>query len=391
MQRELQTLNSALNNFKAAGGTIPEGSSASDAIALIKSGVGVGSSNYSSLLSDPPLTQSIGGEVYNLSYDDVVGFSFVPADGNGSEYSENGSEVSGSAGGPSFDIGNRDAALAALGDLAALNQDDPAYTELLDALNGAYTMGTLTDSDMLGAGLGEYNGIWSDGAQVQELLAQDAQDIIDAGGTWSSLSPELQSAWANQNPTNAVQLAGAQALNVISPSLLNNSLVSGYGNINGTWTSTAKYIDPTNTPVTPIVNLGSSSAYWSPYSTYYGWTNPVVATLQKFGGVTNLPSWSSGGTYTIYAAPNPTQPAVAVGSIIGYYGAYGMQMWGITRLGNVVGALNADGSLDQWGQSSRNIYDHGVVLSPVSSSFNNNGDPLYIKTPTGSAVFFIQN
>ena len=86
MQKELQALNTALNNFKGAGGVIDPDASVSDALGSLQAGTSIGGATvYAPLSGAPPFEASIGGMPYSLSYDADAGFSYIPA---GSEIGE---------------------------------------------------------------------------------------------------------------------------------------------------------------------------------------------------------------------------------------------------------------------------------------------------------------
>jgi type II secretory pathway pseudopilin PulG len=82
-QRELQKLNTALQNFKSAGGVIRENATAEEAIRDLRGGVDLAGSELNSLVSDPPMSVDIGGEEFILAYDPEEGFSYVNEDGEG--------------------------------------------------------------------------------------------------------------------------------------------------------------------------------------------------------------------------------------------------------------------------------------------------------------------
>jgi hypothetical protein len=180
-----------------------------------------------------------------------------------------------------FDPSNSDAAQAALTELQNTNPNDPAYGNLLEALNAAYAMGTLTAADMLAAGLVNYNGTWMRPEAAQLNYAEDAREALDAGGTWESLSSDQQRAFANVYSQNAVELGKSSALNLMDPSVLTKELVAGYGNINGTWTT--------------------------PKATSSGSTSIVGATMPRPSG--------SDKRYNVYAIIDPLQPAILIGSM----------------------------------------------------------------------------
>lgn len=86
LQRELQQLNTALEEYKSAGGVIPEDADVAKALQLLKDGVdlaGDGSDpDYASLVTDPPLSMQVAGEPYELQFSPDDGFSYASASGS---------------------------------------------------------------------------------------------------------------------------------------------------------------------------------------------------------------------------------------------------------------------------------------------------------------------
>jgi type II secretory pathway pseudopilin PulG len=251
VQRELQSLNTALNNFKAAGGVIDDGSLAENAVRKMRDGVGVSDlESFVPLTEDPDWLKEIDGETYRLDYNEKDGFTYVPDSGAGPAFSDGGRETTSLGPGAfDFDPSNREAALAALNGLGALNSEDPNFGSGLDALNAAYAMGTLTDADMLAAGLVKYGNEWMTPGMAQANHAQDAWEALAAGGSWNTLNADQQRAYANVYPEAAVEAGKAEALNLMDTSLLTRELVQGYGNVGGQWLSptafgTAPYWHP---------------------------------------------------------------------------------------------------------------------------------------------------
>jgi len=159
IQRELQTINSALSGFKAAGGTIADNSSAMDAIRQMRTG-GSGF-DYSPLIQDPEETKALGGQTYRLAYDDTTGFSYVPDDPQEVSFGDSGSEITPKeASAYAFDPSSQAAIALALQALSSLHPEDPAYSAALDALNAAFQLGNVTEEELLQAGLVLANGTW---------------------------------------------------------------------------------------------------------------------------------------------------------------------------------------------------------------------------------------
>jgi len=238
-QKELQHLNSALQNYRSAGGAVPSDSSAQDVVNLLKEGVDLSGSDFTPLTSDPALTRDIAGMPYSLEYDDAVGFTYEPEDGSGLILAGAGSEQpAGGAGGTfPFDVNDPAAAQAALEQLATLEPGSEEYNALLAGLNAANLLGNLSDAALAGAGLIEQGGQWKNPAEANALYAQEAQTLLNGGSTWNDLSEAQQVGYANVYPSQAVSLAGAKALNLMDSSILTPELVSGYVLNTDTWTA----------------------------------------------------------------------------------------------------------------------------------------------------------
>jgi len=151
MQRELQQLNTALNNYDAAGGVIPgtADDNVQEAIDALKGGVGLaGSGDFTPLVEDPSLTVSLNGEDYNLDYDPQGGFSYIPASGDGNSISGAGGNIpaSGASGSP-FDFTNDAATSDAIAALGTLPYGDPERAGILEGLNAARDGGYLNDQE----------------------------------------------------------------------------------------------------------------------------------------------------------------------------------------------------------------------------------------------------
>jgi len=107
MQRELQQLNTALNNYEAAGGVIPDtaDTNVQDALDALKDGVDLASTagDFTPLVTDPSLSVALDGESYNLDYTPGDGFSYVPSSGTGDSITGGGA-LGNPAGTYPFDI-----------------------------------------------------------------------------------------------------------------------------------------------------------------------------------------------------------------------------------------------------------------------------------------------
>lgn len=175
VQKELQGLNAALQNFKSAGGTINEGSSASAAVSTLMQGTDLMAGiSYTPLASAPALETTIGGVPYALEYDTAEGFSYVPSGAvSGDVLIGAGAESGVGVGGEvyPFDITSPDSLSQALSDFRSMDPNDPAYASYLDAINSAYNIGNLPqdnldeiDSSLTAAGLINANNQWQEPA-----------------------------------------------------------------------------------------------------------------------------------------------------------------------------------------------------------------------------------
>lgn len=325
IQRELQSLNTALTNFKSAGGVIEDGSLAEDAIKQMRYGVGVSDmERFNPLTEDPDLLKEIDGETYRLDYNEKDGFTYVPDSGQEAAFSDAGRETNSLGpdlqqglppGGYGFDTSDRDDSLDALNGLGGINPEDPAFGNTLEGLNAAYDLGTLTDEDMLAAGLVRYNDEWMTPEMARSNLAQEALDVLSSGGLWGELNTDQQKAYVSIYPQSAVEFGGASALNLMDPSTLTPSLVSGYAKIGSTWVKPTGLSTGTASSVTPSIGDPKGS-----------------------------------GFIFVYAVSDPLAPAVHVGTLndirVTYRGNYLYDYYSYTPLRE---NLNPGGST--WGSS----------------------------------------
>jgi uncharacterized protein YjbI with pentapeptide repeats len=135
VQRELQALNNAWNNFKAA-----------DALRALRSGQDLSGANFAQLTEDPPMTMEIGGETYSLAFDAESGFSYVP-DNGGAALTGGGGEQTpqNSSEGFPFDITDPDAVARALAELEQMSPEDPRYWDYINGLKAAQDAGVLPE------------------------------------------------------------------------------------------------------------------------------------------------------------------------------------------------------------------------------------------------------
>lgn len=90
MQREVQLLNVALEEYKSAGGVIADDASVTDALSLLEEGVdlaGDGNKDYAPLVNTPPLQMTVAGEAYDLTFTPQEGFAYTNAAGEGVGFS----------------------------------------------------------------------------------------------------------------------------------------------------------------------------------------------------------------------------------------------------------------------------------------------------------------
>jgi len=261
-QKDLQNLNSALQNFRSSGGVMPPGANARGAIDMLKGGVDLSGSNFTPLSSDPDMSREIAGETYDLNYSEEDGFTYEPANGSGLMLAGAGLE-SAVPGTFPFDVNDPVAASNALEELATLDPGSDEYNSLLAGLNAANMLGTISDEAMAGAGLIKQGDQWKDSVEAFEAYAQEAQSLLAAGSTWNDLSTMQQIGYANTYSSEAVSLAGADALNLMSPGILTPELVTGYVLNTSTW------VEPqVQGPVVNATTFTSSGQDWS------GWTQP---------------------------------------------------------------------------------------------------------------------
>ena len=156
VQKELQNLNTSLQNFRSAGGVIQENAAVADVLAALQAGVDIGGgAMYAPLTTLPDLESSIGGIPYTLAYDPITGFSAVPSGATIGEVLSGGGEMSGvGAEGVAFpfDITDPAATAQAIADFEGMSPGDPEYQSYLDAFNAAGSMNTLASEDMIAVG-----------------------------------------------------------------------------------------------------------------------------------------------------------------------------------------------------------------------------------------------
>jgi uncharacterized protein YjbI with pentapeptide repeats/type II secretory pathway pseudopilin PulG len=238
-QRELQVLNSALQNFKSAGGVIPENATADSAIQALKNGVDLAGSEYTPLLENEPQRElTIAGEVYDLTYDPEDGFSYETASGEGIGFG--GAGLMAGAGNSTFpfDITDAEARQAAL----AILRDDPFSIEGLsnfEGLKAAATLGYLSPEEI--AELADiYSQEPSELAGLLLALDADSQlDLVNQILGWQDwmgfifhlgAPSEFQSnSWQEPNPVTSLHDVFANLPPGNVGSILNNMRAAGTG------------------------------------------------------------------------------------------------------------------------------------------------------------------
>jgi type II secretory pathway pseudopilin PulG len=293
-QKELQHLNTALQNFRSAGGAVPHDADVDTVVNLLKGGVDLSGSNFTPLSSDPDMTRDIAGVPYTLEYDDEYGFTYEPEFGEGGILGGSGAESAGST--FTFDVNDPVAAQAALAELATLEPGTQEYNDVLAGLNAANMLGTISDGELAAAGLIKQGEQWKDPAEAYAIYAQEAQTLLDGGSGWADLSPVQQEGYANVYPQLAVGLGGASALNLMNEAILTPELVEGFVLDTNTWTA-----PQVNGSVVNRNNLVTPTQDW------YGWSEPFpvvrvtdpLLPAEVVGWVTPYATWYTTTTYPL--------------------------------------------------------------------------------------------
>ena len=226
---EIQTLNSAWNNYKNAGGVIA-GNDVESALTALKTPLQLaGSSDYLAYNGDPSRTVKVGSDTYDLSYDPATGFSYVS--GLGDELGFNSGGASGNGGGGNsgypFDITDPGAFADAIAAFEALPFGDPARQAYLDAFNAARALGTVPAGDLtaMDSALADSGALKIDGEWVEPPFDyRDPTQLADAMNNIESYrgTAEYEAA-----------IAALNAGKVTSPSLatdLTNNIVDEFRN-----------------------------------------------------------------------------------------------------------------------------------------------------------------
>jgi type II secretory pathway pseudopilin PulG len=217
-QRELQTLNTALNDFTNAGGVIKPTAKVDEVVLALRKGVELAGSDFIPLTSEPLMETAIAGIPYKLNYGKAEGFTYQPTSGSGEILGGTGGGYTPAADAGTgigvaetnypFDITDPAAVDQALNYLRSLDPSDPVIGQYLNALNSAYTYGT-ADSDALTAGgLGEYEGTWvlADTARLQNM--RNGELTLARGGSWEDLSTDQKNALLGTLEESLVRLDG---------------------------------------------------------------------------------------------------------------------------------------------------------------------------------------
>jgi hypothetical protein len=347
-QKELQHLNSALQNFRSAGGVMEPGVDARGAIDALQGGVELSGSDFTSLSTDPAMSREIDGETYNLMYDEEDGFTYGLEDGSGELLSGSGQVAAAQEPFP-FDVNDPAAAANALNELATLEPGSEEYNALLAGLNAANMLGTISNEAMAGAGLISQDGQWVSPGVAYEVYANEAQALLDSGSTWADLSPVQQEGYANVYPELAVATGGAAALNLMGPNILTPELVTGFVLDEQAW-------------VAPVINgpTVNSSGLTSADPDWAGWGQPfpVVRVTdpllpgEVIGWVTPHVTW-----YTITSSNliwAGEEEAVETTS-----GPYAHVYYTAVTNPDVEGVTNNAGSWTTLGSSSPTIFSSG--------------------------------
>jgi uncharacterized protein YjbI with pentapeptide repeats/type II secretory pathway pseudopilin PulG len=171
-QRELQTLNSALQSFKSAGGTIEEDATVLEALQALKDGIDLAGSEYAPLLEqDPEMSMQIGSEVYDLGYDPEDGFFYEDPDG--SSLGASGGEImalnSGGGSDGTFDPTSSEELATAVAAFSGYVPGSPEYLNALASFNAGLLADAFSEADrrivhelLANSGLSQVAGQWGE-------------------------------------------------------------------------------------------------------------------------------------------------------------------------------------------------------------------------------------
>jgi hypothetical protein len=186
MQRELQQLNTALNNFEAAGGVITPGmDTVEEVIEALKGGVDLAGGTFDPLATDPALRVSMDGDTYELGYTPEEGFAYSPASGTGDPITGAG-EMGVASGTYPFDVTSAGSVREAADYFAGLDSTDPARQSYVDAFNAARNF--LGEEDLKEIGnIITGNGVYTIGNEWT-LPSPDYQILALDDGIWERMA-----------------------------------------------------------------------------------------------------------------------------------------------------------------------------------------------------------
>lgn len=195
------------------------------------------------------------------------------------------------ASGANLNYGSLDDFLSSNGGTPGMNPSE--YGPLLD---DALERGDITEEDLQNWEIGRHDGGYIPQSQITQIIADDAELILDNGGNWGDLTPQQQEAIIETNPSVAVGAGGSEVLNQLNPETLTPELVEGHVKVGSTWT-------------TPILSSGNLTPYHNlPYARLplpdepqrlIPTTNPVIPTNALVVG------WGLGSSSSITESLNP--------------------------------------------------------------------------------------
>jgi uncharacterized protein YjbI with pentapeptide repeats/type II secretory pathway pseudopilin PulG len=235
LQRELQTLNTVAQNFKSAGGVIPDTFSATQVLELLHIGTDLSGTQYQPLPEIPDTQRVANGIPYELQFSNAQGFFFMPAnEATGAVFFATGATAGIAVNGQiyPFDITDPEATQQAQNNFVSLIPSSPEHQEMLNAFAAAISLGTLPQEDLSAIvrtlnenGLVEVAGEWVESA----FDLNDPAEVADALATLSSARSDseefallLASLGASSQFADPVlqgqlrQTLGAEFLNAVS-------------------------------------------------------------------------------------------------------------------------------------------------------------------------------
>ena len=110
--------------------------------------------------------------------------------------------------------------------------------------------------------------------QQEAVTAANALNSLNSGTPWNSLTTPEKTAVANTYPSQAVGFGGADALNQMNPTNLSPTIVSGYVNNAGTWTTPQLTNGVANN--TTFTNMPANWSGWGTPLAVMRITNPIA-------------------------------------------------------------------------------------------------------------------